>query len=271
VLCRHPRDSAESELWGMRTLAALLERTEPVRIALAGDPLAGGGRTALLTAPVPAGGGSIGVVVARRVSGKAFTVADADALARLARACGARLQRTAERTAVAASSVDPATRLGSHELLMRDLADALEAMPVHGLPATLVVAEVVGLARLRTAHGMPAADAAVSRAAALIGGRLRVGDVLYRMSADELAVLLPATDVDGGTAVAARLADLSVPDDPATPGGDLTLRPVAVPVRAPAEKILLDVVRGLAAARVNERWREDQADRPPASKSSSER
>src|SRR5690606_9659197 len=153
-----PDGGEEPELWGVRTLAALLACPEPLRTALPGDPLADGGRTALVTAPVPAAGGSVGVVVARRRSGKAFTASDEDALARLARICGARLHRTAERTAVAEAAVDPATRLGSHDLLMRDLSETVEQLPVHGMPSVLVVVEVVGLARLRTAQGMAAAD-----------------------------------------------------------------------------------------------------------------
>ena len=265
ILAQHPGGADAPELWGVRTLAALLARPEPVRLAISGDPLTEGGRTALVTAPVPAAGGAVGVVVARRHSGKAFVAADEDALSRLARVCGALLHRTAERTAVAASAVDPATRLGSHDLLLADLAQTLQAIPVHGMPTTLVVAEVVGLSRLRTAETMAAADAAIADVAVRIGSRLRVGDLLYRTSADELAVLLPATDAEGGAAVARRLAEEVLPvetdrSDEADPAGaapavhGLSLRTVAVPVEEPAETIMLGVIRRLAAARVNERW-----------------
>ena len=253
ILWQHPDGADEPELWGVRTLAALLARPEPVRLSVPGDPLSGGGRTALVTAPVAAVGGAIGVVVARRHSGKAFTAADEDALNRLARICGVRLTATAERTAVALSALDPATRLRGHELLMNDVAATLTEVEVHGLPTSLVVAEVVGLPRLRTAEGMGAADAAVAEVAGRIGAQLRIGDVLYRLSADELAILLPATDAEGGAAVAARL-DACLPGADADGGRALSLRAVAVPVEGPTDSIMLTVMRELAAARVTERW-----------------
>jgi GGDEF domain-containing protein len=248
VLAQHPAGTGP-ELWGVRTLAALLATPEPVRLALAGDPLAGGARTALVTAPVPAGGGSVGVVVARRRSGRPFTASDQDALARLARITGARLHLTPERTAVVRSAVDRATGLGCHDLLMADLTEALRSRPEHGLPATLVAAEIVGLARFRTARGMAAADTAVAGIAARVGSQLRLGDLLYRTNADELAVLLPATDATAGAAVARRL-DATVADE--TVG--LSLRSVTVPVEGSPEAVMLRVMRTLAAARVSERW-----------------
>jgi GGDEF domain-containing protein len=253
VLAQHPSGPGP-ELWGNRTLAALLAMPEPVRLALAGDPLASGDRTALVTAPVPAGGGSVGVIVARRRSGKAFTAGDEDALGRLARVCGARLHRTPERTAVVRSALDRATGLGRHDLLMADLTEVLRSRPEHGMPATLVVSEIVGLSRLRTAHGTAAADAAVAGIAARMGAKLRMGDLLYRTSDDEIAVLLPATDAERGTAVAQRL-DGTVTDDAA----GLSLRSVTVPVEETPEGVMLRVIRGLAAARVSERWGQGSA------------
>ena len=121
------------------------------------------------------------------------------------------------------------------------------------MPTSLVVAEVVGLPRLRTAEGMGAADAAVAEVAGRIGAQLRIGDVLYRLSADELAILLPATDAEGGAAVAARL-DACLPGADADGGRALSLRAVAVPVEGPTDSIMLTVMRELAAARVTERW-----------------
>ncbi|HEY6797625.1 MAG TPA: diguanylate cyclase [Kineosporiaceae bacterium] len=262
VLAQHPAGD-DPELWGARTLAALLARPEPVRLALDGDPLAGGARTALVTAPVPAGGGSVGVVVARRRSGIPFTVSDQDALVRLARIAGARLHLTPERSAVVRSAVDRATGLGRHDLLMADLAQALRSRPEHGLPATLVVAEVVGLARLRTERGMAAADAAAAAIAARVGSELRMGDLMYRTNADELAVLLPATDATGGAAVARRLDETVIEE-----AFGLSLRSVMVPVEESPEAVLLRVMRALAAARVSERWTGPPAQGPEGRTSS---
>ena len=248
VLWQHPGGPDAEDLWGARTLAALLARSRPVRLAVEGDPLAGGGRTALLTAPVPAGGGSVGVVVARRRD-TAFSGPDEDALARLARVCGARLHRTAERAAATAvattgepAAVDGVTGLGSRDLLVADLVHTLAEQPVHGLPTALVVAEVVGLARLRTDQGPDAADAAAGAAAVAVAARLRIGDLLYRIGPDELAVLLPATDVAGAAAVSRRLG--------AAPVGDgVSLRAVAVPVEESPDAVMARLERELGEAR----------------------
>jgi GGDEF domain-containing protein len=250
VLWDHPRGARDPELWGTRTLAALLAAPEPIRLVMDGDPLAGGGRTALVTAPVSAAVGSIGVIVARRRSPKPFTVADEDALNRLGRICGARLHRTAERQAVAAGAVDRATGLGTHDLLVRDLSEAIGSLPRHGMPVTLLVCEVLGLSRLRADAGMAAADAAIVRVAARIGAELRVGDLLYRLSADELAVLLPVTGPDRAAAVADRL-ETAVDDlDGAGPGPTrLGLRIAPLPVEGTPERVMLRAVRELAAAR----------------------
>jgi len=248
VLWQHPGGPDAEDLWGARTLAALLARSRPVRLAVEGDPLAGGGRTALLTAPVPAGGGSVGVVVARRRD-TAFSAPDEDALARLARVCGARLHRTAERaaatpgdTAAEPAAVDGPTGLGSRDLLVADLADTLAEQPVHGLPTALVVAEVVGLARLRAEEGPDAADAAAGAVAVAVAAGLWIGDLLYRIAPDEFAVLLPATDVAGAAAVSRRLEARSV-------GDGVSLRAVAVPVEESPDAVLARLARELGEAR----------------------
>jgi GGDEF domain-containing protein len=265
VLAASPREAGVPEVWGVRTLVALLSRSEAVRLVLDGDPLAGGGRTALLTVPVPVGGRSAGVLVCRRRGSKGFTVSDEDALSRLARICGDRLHRTPERVAFAANTVDRATGLAGPDLLRHDLADALRTRPEHELPISLIVAEVVGLARLRTVQGMAAADAALADVARQVDAELRVGDLLYRHSADELAVLLPATDTDAAEAVAQRLPGVApegarqvsgdaVPPRPGRP--EISLRVAAVPVEGEVEGVLLDVARRLKELQVAERWSE---------------
>jgi two-component system, cell cycle response regulator len=173
-------------------------------------------------------------------------------LSRLARICGERLHRTPERVAVAANAMDRATGLGGHDLLRHDLGDALRSRPEHELAVSLIVVEVVGLARLRTSDGMAAADGALSVVARKVEGELRVGDLLYRQSADELAVLLPASDVQAAAAVAERLGALrhSVDDH------ELSLRAAVAPVEGEVEGVLLEVSRRLKELQVSERWSE---------------
>jgi GGDEF domain-containing protein len=250
VMAFVPKTDGDPQLWGMRTLVALLSTSDPVRVVLDGDPLEGGGTTSLLSVPVPSHTGVVGVLVCRRRAAREFTESDEDALTRLARACGDRLHHTVERYGVAASSVDRATGLGGLGLLRHDLASSLAARSEHGLPLALVGVEVVGLSALRSARGANVADVALSRVAARVGSRMRIGDLLYRIGPDELGLLLPATDVSGGRAAATRLGrlgqDVALLGDTSVGG---SLRAVALPVEGEVDGLMRTLFLALDRAR----------------------
>jgi GGDEF domain-containing protein len=104
------------------------------------------------------------------------------------------------------------------------------------MPVTVLAAHVLGLARLRTELGFPAADHVLSELARSFAGVLRVGDVAYRIGEDEFALLLPATDGAGVPAIRERLeavtaevvAGLALPGSPR----QLALRTANVPLDA---------------------------------------
>ena len=258
VLWQQPGGAAGGQIWGARTLGALLMRPSPVRMLLDGDPLADGARTAVLTAPIVAGTDVVGVLLARRQSARGFTVYDEAALARLAMACGARMPSSLERELLAASSIDRVTGLGNRALLMNDLSAALAGTVAHGMPVTLLVAEVDGLARLRTAKGPVAADVALAELAARVSVAVRIGDVVYRYGTDELAILLPATDESGAGALARRLSRLSAASFESAHTG-LSLRTVLLAVEGTTPELMTRVTNDLAAARVAERWAAPEA------------
>jgi diguanylate cyclase (GGDEF)-like protein len=253
VLAQYPDARDGAQIWGVRTLGALLMRPEPIRLMIDGDPLADGARTAVLTAPIVSGGDLVGVLVSRRMSGKAFTAYDEAALSRLARACGSRLPSSPERELLVASNMDRVTGLANRDLLINDLRAALTGMVAHGMPATLLVGEVDGLARLRTTKGSVAAGVALAELAAKVRVAVRFGDAVYRSGSDELAVLLPATDESGAAAVGQRLTALAAGSFESTHPG-LSLRTAAVEIDGSAKDVLLRAAADLGAARVAERW-----------------
>jgi len=238
-------------IWGARTLAALMNLGRPLRKVIEGDPLSGGGQTALLVVPVPSGGAVAGTLIVRRTTGRAFSPSEQDCLERLARMAGAGLDAAARRGALIGGHgrVDRVTGLAHRERLVQDLRSSLLTLQTHGMPASLVAAEVTGLAALRERAGRPAADEALAAVAAAVTHTLRVGDVPYRFGVDELAVLLPATSMVDAPAAARRLCD-AVDALGVRPGGDepLRLRTAAVPVVGVAEDVVFRAIRALAAA-----------------------
>lgn len=246
-----------SEIWGPQTLAALLTGVA-MREVLAGDPLAEGGSSALLVVPVAGAGAFIGAVIARRAGERPFEPAEQDLLDRLARIAGSALDALTRRGMLRSEGQerDAVTGLAPASCLMHDLKAALNSRDAHGMAVTLVMAEIDGLARMRTEHGDEAADEALHLIAHTLHTGLRVGDVAYRVDTEELAVLLAATDVESGQRVAIRLVDevdtalvesygLSQP---------LRLRPTVVPVQGGPDEVLAEGARALAAQRVQARW-----------------
>jgi diguanylate cyclase (GGDEF)-like protein len=253
VLAQYPESQRGAQIWGVRTLGALLMRPDPVRLMMDGDPLADGARTAVLTAPIVSSGDLVGVLVSRRLSARAFTAYDEAAISRLAQICGARLPVSPEREQLLADNMDRVTGLANRELLVNDLLSALAGMVAHGMPATLLVGEVDGLARLRTTQGSVAADVALAELAAKVRVAVRFGDVVYRSGGDELAVLLPATDEAGAAAVGQRLTRLAAGSFESTHPG-LSLRTAAVDVEGSIRDVLARAAADLGAARIAERW-----------------
>ena len=136
---------------------------------------------------------------------------------------------------------------------MSDLSAVASGMVAHGIPSTLLLAEVTGLARLRTTKGAVAADVALAELAAKVGVSVRFADTVYRSGGDELAIVLPATDQAGAEALGRRLVCLAAGSfERRHPG--LSLRTVAVPVEDGAEQVLARGAGDLAAVRVAERW-----------------
>ncbi|MDP3711215.1 MAG: GGDEF domain-containing protein [Mycobacteriales bacterium] len=120
----------------------------------------------------------------------------------------------AVRTAVAAHSAeragpvprtrDPLTGLLDRAVFEEALAHEVVAAARHGAPA-LVVVDLDGLLGFAETHGHLAGDLHLVRVAELLTASSRRSDVLARLGADQLAVLLPRTDLARGLVVARRV------------------------------------------------------------------
>jgi diguanylate cyclase (GGDEF)-like protein len=255
VLWLHP-EGGESQIWGPQTLSALLAAGAPVREVLEADPLADGATTALLAVPIASAGTLAGTLVVRRLRAEGFTIAEQGVLDRLARMTGASLDAIARRGALAGDEdLDPVTGLVRRERMLVDLRTAVRTRAEHDLPVSLVLAEVDGLARMRTEFGDADADEALRLIAMTLNSQLRVGDIAYRHGEDDVAVLLPATELDDAEIVAGRLAGAAeqILAERFKLPRPLRLRTAAVPVEEDAAKTLEQAIIMLGAERNHER------------------
>ncbi len=255
VLWLHP-EGGESQIWGPQTLSALLAAGAPVREVLEADPLADGATTALLAVPIASAGTLAGTLVVRRLRAEGFTVAEQGVLDRLARMTGASLDAIARRGALAGDEdLDLVTGLVRRERMLVDLRTAVRTRAEHDLPVSLVLAEVDGLARMRTEYGDADADEALRLIATTLNSQLRVGDIAYRHGEDDVAVLLPATELDDAEIVAGRLAGAAeqILAERFTLPRPLRLRTAAVPVEEDAAKTIEQAIIMLGAERNHER------------------
>ncbi len=130
---------------------------------------------------------------------------------------------------------DPCTRLYLHGAFRRAAAGELERAQRDGRPVSLALVDIDGFRALNHRRGPEAGDAALAAIALRLRRLTRATDILGRTGADELAVLMPGTELHGAQAACERLiADLEAGDLPRagfvtvsagvalhTPGGSL--------------------------------------------------
>ena len=81
----------------------------------------------------------------------------------------------------------------------------LERSRRNGLPVSLLLVDIDGFRALNARRGQRAGDAALNTLAVELTQLLRANDVVGRTGADELAVLMPDTGIEGARAAAQRL------------------------------------------------------------------
>ena len=133
----------------------------------------------MLAVPIASAGVRVGTLVARRVTPRAFGAVEESLLDRLARIAGHALDRLTRRGVLRREEgiTDPVTDLPPQSRLVQDLQAVLRTQNEHGMPLSLVVAEVEGLPRMRTEVGEDPADETLAQVANIVIDGLRVGDV----------------------------------------------------------------------------------------------
>lgn len=109
------------------------------------------------------------------------------------------------RTLMEQAITDPLTGAFNRRHVDSCLATAIERRNRTGEPASLLMLDVDHFKRINDAYGHPAGDEALKRLVALIAGRARMLDVVFRVGGEEFLVLLPGTRHDGAIAVAEDL------------------------------------------------------------------
>jgi two-component system, cell cycle response regulator len=103
------------------------------------------------------------------------------------------------------AATDALTGLANRRAFDEALAGEVERAGRSGLPLTLVVLDLDHFKRVNDTLGHGAGDAALVAAARAIQGVARGTDLAARIGGEEFALLLPATDREGGLTAAERV------------------------------------------------------------------
>jgi GGDEF domain-containing protein len=104
--------------------------------------------------------------------------------------------------------IDPSTGAGSFRALRRDLQSEMARAPAGTGEPAVVALEVRPAAEIRRRDGDEAAERLLRAVVEVVPFMLRGRDRVYRTGPDELALLMPLTDVEGMEAALARLLEM---------------------------------------------------------------
>src|SRR5262245_1898250 len=128
--------------------------------------------------------------------------------------------------------LDALTGLGNHGAFQDELARQLEAVREEGAGLALLLVDVDDLKTVNDRRGHAGGDEVLTALGRIVATNLRRPDRAYRIGGDELAILLPATDLETALSIARRiLASALGGGDPGAPIApfSLTIGVSAVP------------------------------------------
>lgn len=106
------------------------------------------------------------------------------------------------------ATTDPLTGLPNRRSFMARLNGELEAIRREGLPSGVVVMlDIDFFKKVNDTWGHATGDRVLKHLAKLLMGSLRLDDMAGRLGGEEFALLLPATDIEGGLTLAERLRE----------------------------------------------------------------
>ena len=189
------------------------------KVVLFGDGERSGGLGSLAILPLRGDGGVIGAIVIEGRAPGDVRQEDAKNLRLLALLAGSSLQTVWEIEEITRRArMDPLTELYNRGHFEDRLRQMLAETGRFGGESSLVMFDIDHFKEVNDSHGHPAGDAVLKAIARLLESRVRNVDTCARYGGEELALLLPRTDLDGAVELANRLR-LAVTDNPVPWGG----------------------------------------------------
>jgi diguanylate cyclase (GGDEF)-like protein len=118
---------------------------------------------------------------------------------------GADLESQYHETIYRMTIIDGLTGIYNKRYLVEQLDRELSRATRHGRPLTFVICDIDHFKRVNDEFGHLAGDHVLKEVAQLAKSRLRPDDVIARYGGEELAVILPETDLAGGIRIADEL------------------------------------------------------------------
>jgi diguanylate cyclase (GGDEF)-like protein len=135
------------------------------------------------------------------------------------------------------ASHDPLTAAGNRRLMESELEEAVRQFERRPRPTVLAVIDLDLFKVINDTHGHEAGDRVLADFAAIVRGRLRKLDRLYRLGGEEFVLLLPSTPLNALPGVLERLQEA-----------------LRAELRSPGGRVTVSI--GAAALHADERWNE---------------
>jgi diguanylate cyclase (GGDEF)-like protein len=119
--------------------------------------------------------------------------------------------------------MDDLTGVGNRRHLLQRLTEECARSERGNQPFALLVIDLDSFKMINDTHGHAAGDASLQHFTLMAQTRLRPGDMLARTGGDEFCVMLPASTLREGAAVARRIIDVCRDDAAACVGKDIPL------------------------------------------------
>lgn len=189
------------------------------KLVLFGEGEKSGGLGSLGILPLEGDAGVIGAIVIEGRAPGDIRQEDAKNLRLLALLAASSLQTVWEIEEITRRSrTDPLTGLYNRGHFEDRLRQMIAETARFGGESSLIIFDIDHFKAVNDSHGHPAGDALLVAIAQLLGARVRDVDTCARYGGEELALLLPRTELDGAVELANRLR-LAVMDFPVLWGG----------------------------------------------------